>query len=264
MKIKEKTMKELELFEAASKDLFDTMQGFKDNLSAQFPLLDSDNWQYDKGSIKVCKADESGFKKRCRVGISYNLKVSLLNEAAEQIWLLFKDWFNTSRLGQVERNPNNEDWLRLVIKTEEDYGLRYLIDNGSGDSLDVILTDKMILIKGFDHESSLSQFAADEWNQDIIDSFYKGLEEKYVSLYSEEQKDATTFFIWYDGHAHQHTYQDQDGGEWLLSYLFDSFERFHEFVTDYYEITVDEALLSKLYNHGYLSEVELEQLIHNS
>jgi len=127
-----------------------------------------------------------------------------------------------------------------------------------------ILTDKMILIKGFDHESSLSQFAADEWNQDIIDSFYKGLEEKYVSLYSEEQKDATTFFIWYDGHAHQHTYQDQDGGEWLLSYLFDSFERFHEFVTDYYEITVDEALLSKLYNHGYLSEVELEQLIHNS
>ena len=53
------------------------------------------------------------------------------------------------------------------------------------------------------------------------------------------------FFIWYDGHAHQQTYQDQDGGEWLLSYLFDSFERFHEFVTDYYEITVDEALLSK-------------------
>ena len=97
-------MEELELFEAASKDLFDTMQGFKDNLSVQFHLLDSDNWQYDKGSIKVCKADESGFKKRCRVGISYNLKVSLLNEDAEQIWLLFKDWFNTSRLSLVERN----------------------------------------------------------------------------------------------------------------------------------------------------------------
>ena len=47
MKIKEKTMEELELFEAASKDLFDTMQRFKDNLSVQFPLLDSDNWQYD-------------------------------------------------------------------------------------------------------------------------------------------------------------------------------------------------------------------------
>ena len=158
----------------------------------------------------------------------------------------------------------SEDWLRLVIKTEENYGLRYLIDNGSGDSLDVIFTDKMILIKGFDHESSLSQFAADEWNQDIIDGFYRGLDEKYQNLYSEEQKDETTFFIWYDGQEHQNTYQDQDGGEWLLSYFFDSFEKFHEFVTDYYSITVDEDLLRKLYNQGQLSEVELEQLIPTS
>ena len=158
----------------------------------------------------------------------------------------------------------SEDWLRLVFKTEEDYGVRYLIDNGSGDSLDVILTDQLILIKGFDHENSLSQFAADEWNQDIIDSFYKGLDKKYLSLYSEEQKDETTFFIWYDGQVHQHTYQNQDGGEWLLSYLFDSFERFHEFVTDYYSITVDEDLLRKLYMDGNLSDVEVKQLIRPS
>lgn len=115
-------MEELELFEAASKDLFDTMQGFKDNLSVQFPLLDSDNWQYDKGLIKVCRADESGFKKRCRVGISYNLKVSLLNEDAEQIWLLFKDWFNASRLSLVERNPNNEDLGRYVFSASSSLG----------------------------------------------------------------------------------------------------------------------------------------------
>ena len=158
----------------------------------------------------------------------------------------------------------SEDWLRLVIKTEENYGLRYLIDNGSGDSLDVILTDKMILIKGFDHESSLSQFAADEWNQDIIDGFYQGLDEKYQILYSEEQKEETTFFICYDGQEHPNSYQDQDGGEWLLSYFFDSFEKFHEFVTDYYSITVDEDLLRKLYNQGQLSKVELEQLIRTS
>lgn len=122
MKIKEKTMEELELFEDASKNLFDTMQGFKDNLSVQFSLLDSDNWQYDKGSIKVCKADELRFKKRCRVGISYNLKVSLLNEDAEQIWLLFKDWFNTSRLSQVERNSNNEDLGRYVFSASYSLG----------------------------------------------------------------------------------------------------------------------------------------------
>ena len=56
-------MEELELFEAASKDLLDTIQGFKDNLSVQFPLLDSDNWQYDKGSIKVVRLMSQDSKK---------------------------------------------------------------------------------------------------------------------------------------------------------------------------------------------------------
>ncbi len=41
-------MENSEFFEAASKDLFDTMQGFKDNLSISISLLDSDNWVYDK------------------------------------------------------------------------------------------------------------------------------------------------------------------------------------------------------------------------
>ena len=122
MKIKEMTMEELELFEAASKDLLETMQGLKGNLSAQFPLLDSDNWQYDKGSIKVCRSDESGFKKRCRVGINYNLKVSLLNEDAEQIWLLFKDFFLVCEFYQIERNSNNEDLGRYDFSASSPLG----------------------------------------------------------------------------------------------------------------------------------------------
>lgn len=35
----------------------------------------------------------------------------------------------------------DKDWLRLVVKTKESYGVRYLVDNGSGDSLDVTLID---------------------------------------------------------------------------------------------------------------------------
>ena len=50
----------------------------------------------------------------------------------------------------------------------------------------------------------------------------------------------------------------------MLSYLFDSFERFHEFVTDYYEITVDKELLRKLYMDGQLSDIEVKQLIQES
>ena len=38
------------------------------------------------------------------------------------------------------RTDPNKPWLRLISKTEECYGVRYLIDNGSGDSLDVILS----------------------------------------------------------------------------------------------------------------------------
>ena len=90
-------------------------------------------------------------------------------------------------IDEYQTDPD-KNWLRLIVKSEESYGIRYLIDNGSGDSLDVIFTDKMILVKGFDHESNLSQFAADEWNQDVIDGFYKGLDEKYQNLYSEEKK----------------------------------------------------------------------------
>ena len=109
-------MEELELFEAASKDLLETMQGLKGNLSAQFPLLDSDNWQYDKGSIKVCRSDESGFKKRCRVGINYNLKVSQLNEDAEQIWLLFKDFFWFANLTKSKEIPITKIWEDMIFQ----------------------------------------------------------------------------------------------------------------------------------------------------
>ena len=39
------------------------------------------------------------------------------------------------------RTDPNKEWLRLVVKIEENYGDRYLIDNGSGDSLDVIFAN---------------------------------------------------------------------------------------------------------------------------
>jgi len=85
----------------------------------------------------------------------------------------------------------SEEYLRIIDKEENETYLKYIVDNGSGDTLYVIFTEDIVLIKGFAHESSLSQFAADEWNQDIIDGFYKGLDEKYQNLYSEEQKDET-------------------------------------------------------------------------
>ena len=65
-----------------------------------------------------------------------------------------------------------KDYLRLVRKNESDTETRYVIDNGGGDTLDVIFTPDAIVIKGFDHENSLNQFAADEWNQKIINHMF--------------------------------------------------------------------------------------------
>ena len=69
------------------------------------------------------------------------------------------------------------------------------------------------------------------------------------------------FFIWYDGEVHQNKIDDNDGGYWLLGYAFDTYERFKEFATDYYDIEFDNDLLRQLYTCSNLSELELSKLI---
>ena len=78
----------------------------------------------------------------------------------------------------------SKDYLRLIRRKKvTDFTSRYSIDNGAGDSLDVIFTKEVVLIKGFDHENSLNQFAADQWNQNIIDKMYEGIDEKLINLF---------------------------------------------------------------------------------
>lgn len=155
----------------------------------------------------------------------------------------------------------SEEYLRLVHKKEMDSNLKYEIDNGAGDSLSVIFTETAVLIKGFAHENSLNQFAADEWNQSIIDKMYEGLDDKWKNLFSVEEREQTTFFIWCDGEVHQHQPDGNDGGRWLLGYFFDTYERFQEFVTEYYSLEFDAHLLEKLYTDSFLSDSELSKLI---
>ena len=38
-----------------------------------------------------------------------------------------------------------------------------------------------------------------------------------------------TFFLWYDGEVHQNSLAENDGGQWLLAYAFESFEKFRDF-----------------------------------
>ena len=155
----------------------------------------------------------------------------------------------------------SEDDLRLVRKKEFDPNLKYVVDNGAGDSLSVIFTKMAVLIKGFAHENSLNQFAADEWNQSIIDKMYEGVDEKLLNLFSADEREKTTFFIWYDGEVHQNQTDENDGSNWLLGYAFDTYERFREFVTEYYCMKFDDNLLRKLYTDSVLSDLELSELV---
>lgn len=154
-----------------------------------------------------------------------------------------------------------KDYLRLIRKSETDTKVGYIVDNGAGDTLHVIFTEDAVVIKGFAHENSLNQFAAEKWDRNIIDNMYKGLDLKLLRLFSKKERDYSTFVIWYDGTLHQNPVRGNDGGRWLLSYAFDTYERFKEFVKDYYSKNFNDNLLKKLYKNNMLSDVELAELI---
>lgn len=89
---------------------------------------------------------------------------------------------------------SSEEGLRLVQKKEIDSNLNYVVDNGAGDSLSVVFTETIVLVKGFAHENSLNQFAADEWNQSIIDGMYEGIDEKWMNLFSASEREKQPSF----------------------------------------------------------------------
>ena len=179
----------------------------------------------------------------------------------------YRDWNEMQRklealyvLDNALTDPS-EEYLRLIRKTEDGEKLYYHIDNGAGDSLSVIFTKKLVLVKGFAHESALNLFAKEKEGQSLVERMYAGLPEGYQSLFSPEEKREATFFLWYDGEVHQNSLAENDGGQWLLAYAFESFEKFRDFAKDYYEQDFKESLLRKLYEEGELSEKELEELI---
>ena len=102
-------LENLEIFEFASKYFLGQMTDLKDLLVRKINKLDSMDWVYNKGSVKTCKADETGRKMRCKVGLGYGLKVELSIDEAELIWEAFQKFFKESYFERIERNRNNEE-----------------------------------------------------------------------------------------------------------------------------------------------------------
>ena len=115
----------LDTFEVACKHFLVDFSNFKNLLSTQIKSLDGLEWSFDKGSTKVCSADEKGLKKRCKVGITYRLQVELSQVDTEIIWSEFSRFWGATTLNQIERVYSNEELGRY----------QFIANNSIGDEL---------------------------------------------------------------------------------------------------------------------------------
>lgn len=115
-------MHELVTFESASKYITEIITDFKDLIVSKYKELQDAEWTFDKGSTKVCTADEKGKKKRCKVGIGYISKVALTDDIAMEIWKLFMSFFGDSCLSNLERITGNEEMGRYAFSAKNDDG----------------------------------------------------------------------------------------------------------------------------------------------
>ena len=102
-------MDNLDIFENASKYFLEKMTEFKEILSSKVNSLNNKNWIFSKGSTKTCKADETGKKKRCKVGLKYGLKIELSADDVDIIWNEFSSFFTKTYVENIERISNNEE-----------------------------------------------------------------------------------------------------------------------------------------------------------
>ena len=115
----------LDTFEDACGVLIEELSNFKDLITTRVQSLEGLEWSFDKGSTKVCSADEKGLKKRCKVGVKYRLQVELSQVDAETIWTEFSRFWRTTTLNQVERVCSNEELGRY----------QFIANNSIGDEL---------------------------------------------------------------------------------------------------------------------------------
>ena len=115
----------LDTFEDACGVLIEELSNFKDLITTRVQSLEGLEWSFDKGSTKVCSADEKGLKKRCKVGVKYRLQVELSQVDAETIWTEFSRFWGATTLNQVERVCSNEELGRY----------QFIANNSVGDEI---------------------------------------------------------------------------------------------------------------------------------
>lgn len=109
-------------FELTCDTFFETLDTFKETLVKAVKVLDNEDRRFYKGTVKVCQIDETGRKKRCRVGIEDQLKIELTSMDAEIIWQMFYEYFKRTPLEALERVYSNEDLGRSEFEARSQAG----------------------------------------------------------------------------------------------------------------------------------------------
>lgn len=75
-------MENLCIFEVADRYFVENISEFKEILSDKVDALKNVDWIYNK----TCQPDETGRKKRCKVGLEYRSKIELSISDVDIIW----------------------------------------------------------------------------------------------------------------------------------------------------------------------------------
>ncbi len=155
-------------------------------------------------------------------------------------------------------------WLRLISFSKKEKAYVYVLDNGSGDNLIVMFTESGVLVKGFDHENELNQFAADEWDNSFFEHIFAELPEELEELLDEDDRDNTTFCMWCMDDTDiwtQNEIENNDGGKgFLLRYIRKTPEEWSDWAEDYYEAEIAQEVVQKVYNEESLTEEDVVKL----
>lgn len=86
-------MENLCIFEVADRYFVENISEFKEILSDKVDALKNVDWIYNKGTVKTCQSDETGRKKRCKVGLECRSKIELSISDVDIIWNEFSVFF---------------------------------------------------------------------------------------------------------------------------------------------------------------------------
>lgn len=164
----------------------------------------------------------------------------------------------------IVMNSKKDAWLRLISFSKKEKANVYVLDNGSGDNLIVMFTENGVLLKGFDHENELNQFAADEWDTSFFEHVFAGLPEELEKLLDEDDRDNTTFCMWCADDTDmwkQNEIEDNDGGKgFMLRYICKTPDEWSDWAEDYYDTEIVHEVVQKIYNEEKFTEDDVVKL----